>query len=136
MPSTCLYCNVAVHRLMHGFNQYDPKTRKTKDHYYPQHIAGTDEVVNGMVNKVIACEECNQVKGHNPPEIFLVFVKAYKGTDQFTRRHFDKFCYMLALAGLRLITKEIKSRKRPKNIGSAPAMSKGRFTKKSLRRKM
>lgn len=92
----CAYC---ARRVFPGNSQEarnDPNCRATRDHVEPQ-LLGTGMLRDG--NLVIACRECNEIKGHYPVEPFLFFLKAHKGTPRFNAVEFRRFIYELALAG-------------------------------------
>jgi hypothetical protein len=106
----------------------------TKDHVYPQIFkTEADRRVRQSINIVTACQACNSVKGHYPPEPFKFFVKHCRGTPRFTHGEFRKFIYGLALAGFRAAYRDA-ARARPEPA-PPPRGPQGRFTKRDLLRR-
>lgn len=92
----CAYCQRKV--FPGGSHQAinNPACRATRDHVEPQLIGSTKPRDQ---NLVIACQECNSVKGHYPVEPFLFFLRAHKGTPKFNPVDFRRFVYELTMAG-------------------------------------
>jgi hypothetical protein len=92
----CAYCERRVFPNNHVEARNNPACRATRDHVEPQLLGSTkprDE------NLVVACYECNSVKGHYPLEPFLFFLRAHKGTPKFNVVEFRRFIYGLTMAG-------------------------------------
>jgi hypothetical protein len=94
----CAYCD----RRVFPANSPEAKANKacqaTRDHIEPQ-LLGT--VRDRNENLVIACFECNSIKGHYPLEPFMFFLAAYRGTPKYNMLEFRRFVYDLTLAGFK-----------------------------------
>lgn len=131
---TCHYCKCAVFSRGTPEAIANPRCIATKDHQLPQLFAApTDKRVLKAANIVTACQQCNNVKGPFPPEVFAVFLRSHLGTSQFTHPEFLKFVYALSLAGLKAAVRDARQvaaeRRQP-----APRMPLGKYTARDLRK--
>jgi len=98
----CWYCDAPVFPGGSAEALRDADCASTRDHVNPQRLKewlGPD----GTRRTVQCCAWCNGVKGHQPAEIYLYWLRHHgrTGTRREATARFNNFVFALTLAGFR-----------------------------------
>jgi hypothetical protein len=77
----CRYCGIATVRARYKHDRQPLVT--TFDHFVPKALGGTDD----DSNIVVACLSCNQEKGHQHPEVFMLGLRIRAFGDMINEAH-------------------------------------------------
>jgi hypothetical protein len=104
-PNRCHYCQRRVYPAGSHEVIAMPGCRATKDHVIPKSLGIVAD--EDRQRTVIACEDCNNIKGDAPVDQFVFWLaQGIKGERSKRARHFREFRALLSVAGFEAAKRE------------------------------